>query len=127
MEHAIELFVAINYTVTGLSHLLQRRGWVEFFVWLRSKGHTGVFFNGMLSLGFGSLIVAFHNVWTGLPIVVTIIGWANVLKALVIMSAPELGMRSLNRVSVERAGEFPAAGAGLLVLAAVVWYLVITR
>ena len=127
LQHAIQLFAAINFTVIGLSHLLRPREWVEFFVWLRGKGYTGVFLNGMLSLSFGSLIVAFHNVWSGLPIVLTIVGWAQVVKALISLTAPQVGMRSLERVSVERAREFPAAGAAFVVLAALMWYLVVAR
>jgi hypothetical protein len=127
VEKAIEMFAAVNFLVTGLSHLLQSRGWVEFFVRLRSKGQAGVFVNGLLSLGFGSIVVAFHNVWSGLPMVLTIVGWAHVAKALLIMSAPGLGMRSLERVSPERAHEFVAAGAVLLALSALMWYLVLAR
>jgi hypothetical protein len=127
MERAIEMFAAINFLVTGLSHLLQPRGWVEFFIWLRSKGHAGVFVNGLLSLSFGSVVVAFHNVWSGLPMVLTIVGWAHVVKALVILAAPDVGMRSLERVSVERSRELVGAGTVLLALSALMWYLVLTR
>ena len=127
MEKAIELFAAVNFLVTGLSHVLQPRSWVEFFVWLRSKGHSGVFVNGLLSLGFGSIVVAFHNVWSGLPMVLTIVGWAHVAKALLIFAAPQFGMRSLERVSPERANEFVAAGGVLLALSALMWYLVLAR
>jgi len=63
--------------VIGLSHVAQPRAWVEFFVWLRGKGHAGVFVNGFLSLGFGSFIVAFHNVWNGLPVILTLLGWGK--------------------------------------------------
>jgi uncharacterized membrane protein len=66
VEKAIEMYAAVNFLVIGLSHLLQPRVWVDFFTWLRSKGHAGVFVNGFLSLGFGSIIVSFHNVWTEL-------------------------------------------------------------
>jgi hypothetical protein len=127
MEQAIELFAAINFLVVGLSHIVQPRAWVEFFVWLRSKGHAGVLVNGMLSLSFGSIVVAFHNVWSGLPMVLTIVGWAHVVKALVSFLAPSVGMRSLERVSPERAHELVAAGAALLALSALMWYLVLAR
>jgi hypothetical protein len=127
VENAIEMFAAVNFLVIGLSHLLQPRVWVDFFVWLRSKGHAGVFVNGMLSLGFGSIIVSFHNVWAGLPIVLTIIGWAQVAKGLLSLVAPQWGMRSLRRVSPERGREFVAAGAVSLVLSALMWYLVLAR
>jgi hypothetical protein len=124
VEKAIQLYAAVNFLVIGLSHLLQPRAWVDFFVWLRTKGHSGVFINGMLSLSFGSIIVAFHNVWTGLPTVLTVIGWAQVAKGLLSLVAPQFGMRSLERVAPERAGEFVAAGAVFLALSALMGYLV---
>jgi hypothetical protein len=127
MEKAIEMFAAVNFLVIGLSHLLQPRAWIEFFAWLRSKGHAGVLVNGFLSLGFGSIVVAFHNVWTGLPMVLTIVGWAHVAKALLNFVAPQIGMRSLERVSPERTHEMVTAGGLFLALSALMWYLVLAR
>ena len=119
-EHAIEIFAVVNFVVVGISHIVQPRAWVRFFEVLREKGHTGVFVNGMLSLMVGSIIVAFHNVWTGIPAVLTFIGWAQVLKALIALTAPQVSMKGLMRVSNERAWEFQAAGAVFLVVSAVI-------
>lgn len=119
-EHAIEIFAVVNFTVIGLSHIAQPRAWVKFFEILRDKGDAGVFVNGMLSLTVGSLIVAFHNVWSGVPVVLTLIGWAQVVKALVALTAPRVGMKSLMRVSSERAWEFQAGGAAFLAVSAVI-------
>jgi len=47
-------------------------------VWLRGIGRCGVFIEGLFTLNCGALVVAFHNVWTGLPVVVTLIGWGMV-------------------------------------------------
>lgn len=127
MERAIELLAAIQSLVIGLSHVAQPGAWVEFFVWLRSKGRAGVFASGFLSLWFGSIIVAFHNVWEGLPAVLTVVGWAQVVKALVSFVLPQLAMRGLNRVSPERAREFVIGGVVLLGLSGIFWYLVLTR
>ncbi len=77
MERAIQVFAMINLVAIGLSHVVQPRVWAEFFVALRDKGDRGVFVVGFMSLAFGSLIVAFHNVWLGLPMVLTILGWAS--------------------------------------------------
>lgn len=98
----------------------------RLFIWLRGKGHAGVFANGFLSLIFGSVIVGFHNVWTGLPTVLTVIGWAQVTKALVSFVTPQLAMRSLERVSYDRAREFVAGGVMFLVLGAFMTYLALT-
>jgi hypothetical protein len=126
MERATEIFAAVQCLVVGLSHVAQPRAWVEFFVWLRGKGHAGVFANGLLSLWFGSLVVAFHNVWEGLPVVLTVLGWAQVLKGLVSLVLPRVALRGLARVSPDRAWEFVLAGVALLALSAVFWYLVFT-
>lgn len=124
MERAIEVLAAIQFLVIGLSHIAHPHAWVEFFEWLRSKGHTGAFLNGMLSLSIGPLIVAFHNVWTGLPAVLTVLGWAMVLKGLICLVFPQVALRSLARVSPSRSREVVVAGVALLALSAMCWYLV---
>ena len=127
MEKATEIFAAVFLSVIGLSHVAQPRASVEFFVWLRGKGHAGVFVNGFLSLSFGSLIVAFHNVWDGLPVLLTLLGWGQVLKGLVSFIAPPVALWGLGRVSTERAWQFVAGGILALALSAVLWYIVFTR
>jgi hypothetical protein len=125
MERAIEIYAGIQFLVIGLSHLLQPRAWVDFFVLLRGQGLPGVFANAFLSLVFGSIVVAFHNVWTGLPMVLTVIGWAQVLKSLGGFVLPQMSMRGLQRVSMERAWEFQAAGLVFLALSSLMAYLVL--
>ena len=122
IERATEVFAVVNLAVIGVSHIAQPKAWVEFFTFLRERGHAGVFFNGMLSLTFGSILVAFHNVWTGLPMIVTLLGWAQVAKGLISLVAPAVGMKGMARVSMERAWEFQVAGAMFLAISAlVVW------
>jgi hypothetical protein len=125
VERAIELFACIQFLIVGLSHLLQPRVWVAFFIALRGKGLPGVFANGFLSLIFGSMIVAFHNVWTGLPMVLTVVGWAQVVKALVNFVAPKIALRGMQRIALDRAWEFQVAGAIALALSGLLAYLVL--
>jgi len=122
MERAVEIFAVIHLGITGLSHILAPQAWIDFFVQLRKKGHPGVFFVGFMSLFFGSIIAAFYNVWSGLGLVLTLLGWAHVLKALLYFLFPAHGMRWLRRVDPEKPNHFVVAGAGLLVLAGLVVY-----
>ena len=110
METSVEKLVAISFLVTGLSHILQPRAWVEFFILLREKGETGSFINALLYFPMGALIVSFHNVWHGWPLLVTLIGWSLVIKSTLYLTFPKVGLRSLARVSVERSREFAVAG-----------------
>jgi hypothetical protein len=99
---------------------------VWFFVWLRRQGRCAVCLEGLLSLNAGALVVAFHNVWTGLPVVVTVLGRGMVLKGLVRLAAPGPGLRVYERIAPERAWRywrFRAAGVFALVLSALSGYL----
>jgi hypothetical protein len=110
MGITIELVVAAAFLIVGLSHLLHPRGWTEFFIQLRERGAVGSLQLGLLQLPFALLIVGFHNVWRGLAILVTLIGWAQLLKALVYLLWPNQGLRMLNAITPERWWRFRVAG-----------------
>ena len=127
VEIAVERLVALCCLVIGLSHVVQPRAWAELFIEWRKKGDVGVFYTGLLHFSFGALIVAFHNVWHGLPLIVTLLGCGWTLKGLLYLTYPQFGAKSLARVSVERAHEFAIAGAVLLAISAVISYSLATR
>lgn len=116
METAIRAFVAVNFLVIGLSHIGQHRAWAEFFVRLHALGRPGAFANGFLHLLAGSLIVSFHNVWSGPAVLLTILGWLYVAKSLVLFLRPDLGLRSMQQVRPETSKKLSIAGYGLVVL-----------
>jgi hypothetical protein len=122
MERAVQVFAIINFVIIGLSHVFQTHAWVDFFILLRERGHAGVFATAFLSLMFGSIVVAFHNVWSGIPIVLTVLGWAQVLKAFLYFVFPAFGLRKLQMPSHERAHRFVYPGIAFLVLAGLLGY-----
>lgn len=123
MEKAIEVFTSVNFFVIGLSHIFQRSAWIEFFAKLHSLGRLGPFAEGFLYLNFGAMIVSFHNVWTGPEVVLTLIGWLHLLKALFRFVAPAAVLRIYERMRPERAWQIQVAGGGLLALAALFAFL----
>lgn len=46
------------------------------------------YLTGVIALIIGGLIVLLHNVWSGWPIVVTLVGWAAIAKGVVRTLAP---------------------------------------
>jgi uncharacterized protein YjeT (DUF2065 family) len=122
MELAVQKLAIVNFFVIGLSHIIQPRAWAQFFIDIREKGATGSFIVAFIHFPLGALIVAFHNVWHGLPMILTFIGYALVLKGLVYFIFPKHGLKSLSRVSLEKSWEFVAGGifsiglSGLLTL-----------
>lgn len=127
MERALEIFVVIHLGLMGLSHVVRHRTWAEFFILLRGRGYSGVFVHGFISLGFGSMILAFHRVWAGIPAVVSVVGVLYLVKALQCFVFPAVSMRSLNRVTLERSRVFVAPGVLFLGLAGVIGYGLVSR
>jgi hypothetical protein len=127
MERSVEVLAIILFGVLGVSHILQPRAWAEFFILLRDKGEAGAFVDGLLNLPLAGVIIGFHNTWSGIPAVLTLVGWALLLKSLIRLCAPRLALKIMARVSLERSSEFRVAGAALVGLALVVGYGIYTR
>jgi uncharacterized protein YjeT (DUF2065 family) len=123
MEQATQLFAAVSLLVIGLSHLVQPKAWVAYFQALVAQGTTGAFTEGFLCLSFGGIIVGFHNVWQGPALLLTLLGWSQVLKGLTRLVAPQLALRVMARISLERAWLFQAGGVLALFLSGYMWWL----
>lgn len=117
MAESIAIFAAINFTIIGLSHILQTEAWHEFFQQLHSIGKAGAFANGFITLVMGSLIVAFHNIWNGVPVILTVVGWCYIIKSALIFLNPEWNLRSMKSVETGSPAKARLAGVGLLGIA----------
>jgi len=122
MERSVEVLAIVLFGVLGLSHIMQPKAWAEFFILLRSRGETGAFVDGFLNLPLAGVIIGFHNTWSGIPVVLTLVGWCLLIKSLIRFCAPKQALRVMARVSVERSWEFQVAGAALVVLAGLFSY-----
>lgn len=122
MESAVQVFAIVNFLVVGVSHITAHRAWARFFIGLRERGEAGVFAIAFMSLWFGSIVAAFHNVWSGIPLALTLIGWAQVAKAFSYFCFPRFGLRRLALVAVERSRMFIAPGIFYVLLAGLLGY-----
>ena len=110
MEASVEKLTALYFLFMGLSHIVQPRAWVQFFIMLREKQDVGSLLHGLVHFPLGAFIVAFHNVWHGIPMIVTIIGWGLVIKSTIYFTCPRHGVKMLSMVSLERSWQFVVAG-----------------
>jgi hypothetical protein len=127
MEVAIQKLAIISFFVIGLSHIFQPRVWAQFFIELRSKGETGSFINAFIHFPLGALVVAFHNVWEGIPVILTLIGYGWVLKSLIYFVSPSSGLKSMSRVSLERSKGFIVAGVLMVGIGGLLLFSLISR
>lgn len=118
LERAVELFVVINLAVIGLSHAVAPRAWVDWFQRLHVKGPAGVFDYAFVCLSFGSIVASLHSVWRGLPLVVTLIGWAQVGKGAIYFAFPAFGLKQIERMTPTRSYLLRRAGIVMLAITA---------
>ena len=127
MEEAIEKLAVISFFVIGISHIFQPRVWVNFFIGIREKGEVGAFINAFIHFPLGALIVAFHNVWHGIPMLLTIMGYGLLLKGFINFVFPKFGMKTMERVSPEKSWEFAVAGVFSIGIAFLFLYSLLSR
>ena len=88
LDLLIERWFAIGFLVFGLSHLLYPAKWAAVFLPLR-ESDTGGLLVATFTLPLGLIVVMAHNIWVwGLPVIVTLIGWAMIVKSLLYLLIP---------------------------------------
>ena len=123
LELGIERLTALGLIAAGMSHIAAPHSWVRFFSDMREHGSSAGLYNAYVHGPLGFLIVAFHQVWSGPGLVVTLFGCALTVKGFLYFVWPALAERTLARVNPERAWQFQVAGAFALVLGIVVAWL----
>ncbi len=127
MEVAITKLAIACFFIIGVSHIAQPRAWAQFFINMHSRGNAGSLQLALLHFPLGVLIIAFHNVWHGWPIILTLIGWGLVLKSFLYFVFPKHGLKMLARVSLEKSWQFVVAGLFSLALSVFLAMLLLWR
>jgi hypothetical protein len=117
MEQQVEIFVAAFLLIIGLSHIAHPRAWIDFFAMLRSKGPAGVFVAALVNLMLGLMILALHPRWTGIALVITLIGCIWTLKGAVYFIFPSLGMKAFSLPAIQRTRHWVVGGCISIALA----------
>lgn len=95
IETGVERLAALVMLLTSLSHIAAPAAWHDFFSRVRRQGELAGFVNAAIHLPLGLIIAAFHDVWSWPGVVVTVLGWALVVKGAVNLVWPRIAQRSL--------------------------------
>jgi hypothetical protein len=125
VETGVERLAALVLLLTCLSHFAAPRAWAILFERIRAGGETAGLANAAIHLPLGLLIVAFHNVWSGWGALITLIGWALLLKGTLHLLFPAIAQRTLGLPGEgpEAERRYRLAGVLMLPLAFVLLWL----
>lgn len=127
MIAGIERLTALAFIITGLSHITAPRAWARFFIDMREKGEIAGFLNAYVHIPLGLLILAFHPVWSGPGLLVTLIGCALTLKGTLYFLWPSLALRSMAHLREDNAWRFRVAGVPAVLLGLIVGWIALGR
>lgn len=102
---------AVAYLFIGLGMLINSKHYkkmMDGFV----NNPTMLYMGGIMATLAGFLIVTFHNVWEGWPILVTVFGWLGLVKGFALLAFPssfDSWMKLFKKMNM--------AGIGVFVLA----------
>ena len=122
MEQAIELMMAICFLLLGLSLLFRSGDWLDWMHFLQQRGTNSSIVLGMTNLLLGTFIIAFHWVWSGLAMIVTIFGCLFMFRALVLLMCPKFLPGMLKHVLEHHRSLIPFAGVFAAVVGLLLFY-----
>lgn len=103
--------------VLGITQLSATHIWQSYYGFLSAQGVNGVRLNGLVSLAIGGLIVSFHNVWSGPPVLLTLIGWLLLAESALCLIVPNAGLTGLSEMEHETRGRV-VKGTGVALIIA---------
>lgn len=110
------LFIATPILIAlGISQLYATHYWQSYYAFLSARGQNGVRLNGMISLVTGGTIVAFHNVWAGPPLLLTLIGWLLLVESALCLTIPNAGLAGLTEMGSDNR-ERIVKGTGVILI-----------
>ncbi len=125
--YAVQALLALPFLIMGLSHIFQPKIWIDFFSYSHGLGTTGVVLRIFcLELVPAMVIIAFHLVWTGPEIILTIYGVLLSTKITLGLLIPSLGLKSLAMADQHGRKSLQVAGV-LLVLLSIICFVAILR
>lgn len=116
----VEAVLVIPLFILGVSHIVQKQMWLDFFADLAAKGHPGVVWRTfMLELWPAVLIVVFHQDWTLPGVLITAYGHLLMAKVILSLLYPKLGLKSLQQADKVGDKAFIPAGVILIIISVV--------
>jgi uncharacterized protein YjeT (DUF2065 family) len=86
--------------VYGLSILIYAKQWKKVAAWME-KDHFGMLPMAFLCLAFGLILVNAYNIWDGnVFLLITLTGWALILKSVFFFLAPASWIRAVLQLKI---------------------------
>jgi len=88
MEQAIQFTLGVSYLIIGLSCLVQVNDWISWMDKIQEDGRRTAVIMGSIALMLSAFIVGAHPIWSGLPLLITLIGVIGMIEGALYLLFP---------------------------------------
>jgi len=96
--------------------------WLAWITHLQAQGHTTSLVMGSVNLLLGSFIVAFHRVWQGIALIVTVFGVLFLFRSVALLFFPGFLPKMLKKLAPRSGGLVRVSGLIIVIVAAALFY-----
>lgn len=122
MEHAVAFMVGTSAVIIGLSLLSRPAEWLAYVDRLHTQGTSASLIVGYLHLIIGTFIVGFHWKWTGLSLLLTLLGVKAIIEGVVYTLFPRAMLAMLGWYKPHHRPWFRVVGVLTVVIGVLVLY-----
>ncbi len=83
----IARIMAIAYLSISIAMFVDPKFYTEMIKDFFKAKHS-LYLGGLMALIIGYVIIASHNIWTGWPIIITLLGWMALFKGVFLLAFP---------------------------------------
>jgi len=117
MEVLVEKVAAAVLFMVGVSLRTSTPFWISYYKGIAEMGPKGVRLNGAVSLAVGMTVILIHNVWSGVPVLLTLLGWLLLAESIICFLVPEMALASLKSMKEQqRIRVYQGTGTALVAL-----------
>jgi hypothetical protein len=120
--HIFQL-LGILYLAVGIGILINSAFYKKLMA-VFSENPPALYLSGLAALVMGYLLVRFHNTWpSDWPVIITIIGWAALIKGLFLILLPNVSIKICGFFESQMAKLFPVWAVVIAVAGALLAWL----
>lgn len=122
---AIEFMSALTFLMIGLSYMLRSKDWIIWMENFYKNSPQSSLVLGSSNVFIGSLILGFHWVWQGLPVIISVIAVVIIIKGMLNLLLPARTLSKMAQVYIKHELWLRMIGIVLVILSVLLfnhWY-----
>ncbi len=123
---SVEFAVGLSLLFFSISWIFRQKDWLSLIEHVESKGNRAILLVGVINTAVGSFILGFHWIWTGMSLIVSVIGIFFLLRGFLCLTCPQWVLKKIQKVMKRGKTNLRIAGLVTIIISGAIlhnWWL----